>query len=178
MRTLTLLVCLSAIALGLHAQTVSTTAPESEAVPMSSPPPLLSFVSPDASLVARPEDARAASLFASPPPMQLKIEAAREINGAATTSFRATAPNIFVRWRGENLPVGADVRVAWVAEDVGDLVEPDFIVDQNRTAVETPNFSARFTLSRPRDGWAPGKYRVDLYVDDELKDTLGVTISE
>ncbi len=70
------------------------------------------------------------------------------------------------------------VRVAWIAENVGDLVPPDFVVDERETAVTTPNFSARFTLSRPTDGWAPGRYRLDLHVNDELAQSLTVTIRE
>ncbi|MFL6539323.1 MAG: hypothetical protein ACJ8HU_01015 [Chthoniobacterales bacterium] len=162
------------------AQTVITNAPdESATVPSSSPPPLLTFVSPDASLVARPADAAPqVPLAPAAPPMSLKLEAMRDVNVKPQTKFAAKTPSIIIRWHGENLPVGGTVRVAWVAEDVGDLVESGFVIDQTRTQVETSKFGARFTISRPRDGWAPGKYRVDLFVDDELKDTLGVTIEE
>lgn len=161
----------------LCAQTVTTSPPEVDAMRLSAPPPLLSFVSPDASLVARPADNHSADLL-SAPPVGFHIEAARDSNGPAATAFPASAQNIFVRWRGENLPRFAKIRLAWVAEDVGDLVEPNFVIDETRVLAETPTFGGRFTLSRPRDGWAPGKYRVDLYFDEELKDTLGVTISE
>jgi hypothetical protein len=84
--------------------------------------------------------------------------------------------NIYVRWRGRGLPEGARVRVAWVAEDVGDLVEPNFIVDETESVAPAPDASARFTLGRPPDGWAEGKYRVEFYVNDELEETIRVTI--
>ena len=31
-------------------------------------------------------------------------------------------------------------------------------------------------LGRPPDGWAEGKYRVEFYVNDELEETIRVTI--
>jgi len=114
----------------------------------------------------------------SPPPIQTRIEAANAREALPETTFRSDARSIFVRWSGRSLPAPCIVRIAWIAEDVGDLVAPNFIVDQNETHVETAAFGARFTISRPADGWAAGKYRVDLYVNDELKDTLGVTISD
>ena len=71
---------------------------------------------------------------------------------------------------------GARVRVAWVAEDVGDLVEPNFIIDETESVAPAPDTKARFTLARPPDGWAEGKYRVEFYVNDELEEMVRVTI--
>jgi hypothetical protein len=135
----------------------------------------ITAATPEPSVAASP-DAEAVS--PSPVPMRLAITAARTIDGKPETSYRSNAQQIVVRWRGENLPVGSIVRVAWIAEDVGDIVDPGFVIDRDETAIPSPTFSARFTISRPRDGWAPGKYRVDLFVDDVLRDTLGITISD
>ena len=77
-----------------------------------------------------------------------------------------------------NLPVGSYVRVAWIAEDVGDIAPADFIVDQTETEIDDPEFAARFTLSRPKDGWAAGRYRVELYLEDDLLQTARVTITD
>ena len=112
----------------------------------------------------------------SPQAPNILLEASAERDGPVQLEFKSDAPHIFVRWSGVNLPVGAYVRVAWVAEDVGDIAPADFIIDQTETEIETPEFGARFTLSRPQDGWAAGKYRVELYVEDDLVQTLKVTI--
>jgi hypothetical protein len=106
------------------------------------------------------------------------LEVAGQRDGQPQTEFKSNAPQIFVRWSGVDLPVGESIRVAWVAEDVGDLADPNFVVDQMETRIETAEFGARFTLSRPKDGWAAGKYRVDVYLGDELLQSLNVTISE
>jgi hypothetical protein len=35
-----------------------------------------------------------------------------------------------------------------------------------------------FTLSKPDEGWAPGAYRVEFYVDDELSETVKLKIKK
>ncbi len=112
------------------------------------------------------------------PPPQVTLEVAAARDGPLTTAFQADAENIFVHWQGEHLALNTMVRVAWIAEDVGDLVEPNFVVDETETEVTAPEFGARFTLSRPSDGWAAGKYRLELYLDDVLSQKLEVSITE
>ncbi|HVF70415.1 MAG TPA: hypothetical protein VM940_02295 [Chthoniobacterales bacterium] len=107
---------------------------------------------------------------------KLIVEVSTDPAGGSKTEFRSDVENIYVRWHGRGLPVGARVRVAWIAEDVGDLVEPNFIVDETESVAPAPDSSARFTLGRPPDGWAEGKYRVEFYVNDELEETIHVTI--
>ena len=119
---------------------------------------------------------RAAATPPTKPGILLEVSAERD--GLPQTEFKSDAPQIFVRWSGVNLPVDESVRVAWIAEDVGDLAEPDFIVDQMETTIETAEFGARFTLSRPKDGWAAGKYRVEVHLGDELLQKLSVTITD
>ena len=107
---------------------------------------------------------------------KLIVEVSTDPAGGSKTEFKSDVENIYVRWHGRGLPPRARVRVAWVAEDVGDLVEPNFVVDETETEAPAPDSSARFTLGRPPDGWAEGKYRVEFYVNDELEETVRVTI--
>jgi hypothetical protein len=112
------------------------------------------------------------------PSKKLTVEVSSDPAGGLKTEFKSDVANIYVRWRGHDLPEGAKVRVAWVAEDVGDLVEPNFIIDETETVAAAPDASARFTLGRPPDGWAEGKYRVEFYVDDLSVETVSVTIDK
>ena len=112
------------------------------------------------------------------PAKLLTVEVSSDPEGGLKTEFGSDVSNIYVRWHGHGLPENATVRVAWIAEDVGDLVEPNFIVDETETAASAPDASARFTLSRPPDGWAEGKYRVEFYVNDALTETVKVTIGK
>jgi hypothetical protein len=96
--------------------------------------------------------------------------------GGQKTEFHSDVESIYVRWHGHGLPEGARVRVAWVAEDVGGIVDPNFVVDETETVAPAPDSSARFTLGRPEDGWAEGKYRLEFYINDQLQETIKVRI--
>lgn len=109
---------------------------------------------------------------------KLTAEVSSDPAGGLMTEFKSDIANIYVRWQGHDLPESARVRVAWVAEDVGDIVEPNFVIDETETVAPTPDASARFTLGRPPDGWAEGKYRVEFYVNDVLVETVRVTIAQ
>ena len=121
--------------------------------------------------------APAAPVVAGAPP-KITVEISKERDGPPVTAFRADDPEIYVHWHGKNLTVNSLVRVAWVVEDVGDVAEPNFVVDETETEVTTPEFGTRFTLSRPTDGWATGKYRLELYLDDVLTEKVVVTITD
>jgi hypothetical protein len=107
---------------------------------------------------------------------KLTVEVSTDPTGGMKTEFKSDVQNIYVRWHGKGLPKDAKVRVAWIAEDVGDLAEPNFVIDETESVAPAPDASARFTLGRPPDGWAEGKYRVEFYVNDELEETVRVTI--
>jgi hypothetical protein len=107
---------------------------------------------------------------------QLIGEVSDDPAGGQKTEFHSDIENIYVRWHAHGLPDGARVRVAWVAEDVGGIVDPNFVVDQTETLAPAADCSARFTLGRPEDGWAEGKYRLEFYVNDELEQTINVQI--
>lgn len=124
------------------------------------------------------EPAASPEAKAATPSKKLTVEVSSEPAGGLKTQFKSDVANIYVRWQGHELPDRARVRVAWVAEDVGDLVEPNFIIDETETIAPAPDASARFTLGRPPDGWAEGKYRVEFYVDDLLVETVRVTIAK
>jgi hypothetical protein len=142
--------------------------------PETAPPPAAATPAPKPSEVpAPPDESKPAAA-----PKKLTVEVSSDPAGALKTQFKSDVANIYVRWHGHDLPIGATVRVAWVAEDVGDIVEPNFIIDETETVAPVPDASARFTLGRPPDGWAEGKYRVEFYVDDVLVETIRVTIDK
>jgi len=136
--------------------------------PESSPivPPVATFL----------ESAASPAAPTATPSKKLTVEISSEPTGGLKTQFKSDVMNIYVRWQGHELPEGATIRVAWVAEDVGDLVEPNFVIDETESIAPAPDASARFTLGRPPDGWAEGKYRAEFYVDDVLVETVRVTI--
>lgn len=147
-----------------------------EVLPLPSPTPT-STPSP-APLPSESPRADSGSPEVNVPRKRLIVEVTDDPGGGLKTHFKSNTQAIYVRWHGHGLPEGARVRVAWVAEDVGDIVDPNFIVDQTETVAPAPDSSARFTLGRPEDGWADGKYRVEFYVDGKLEETVHVTIGD
>jgi len=151
--------------------------------PAVSPSPAPPESSPQSVVTVSPA-AAPTELAASPaeqtatPPKKLTVEVSSDPAGGLKTQFKSDVVNIYVRWHGHDLPEGATIRVAWVAEDVGDLVEPNFVIDETESVAPAPDASARFTLGRPPDGWAEGKYRVEFYVDNLLVETIRVTITK
>ena len=90
--------------------------------------------------------------------------------------FPNTTQNLYARWVGHDLRQGAKVRAVWIAEDVGDIAPPNYKIDEAKTIAAAPDAHGMFTLSRPEDGWTPGKYRVEFYLDDILVDTVKIEI--
>jgi hypothetical protein len=111
-------------------------------------------------------------------PKKLSVSFAKEQAGKASTTFSADTPQIYARWQGERLRRGAKVRAAWIAENIGEDFPPDYKVDEASAIAESPTAHGSFTLSRPEDGWAPGDYRAEFYVDDVLIETVKLKIVE
>jgi hypothetical protein len=101
---------------------------------------------------------------------------ARESAGDAQASFPPETPKLFLRWQGEALAPGDKIRCVWIAEDVGDAAPANYQINETSTKADDVRAFGTFTLSRPNDGWPPGKYRVEIYVGEKLAETLRFTI--
>jgi len=111
-------------------------------------------------------------------PEQKKLEASvsTSSDGDPLDVVSADALQIVARWRGHGLRKNAKIRAVWIAQDTG-VAPVNFKVDEATAVAPISNAFGKFTLSRPSDGWASGKYRVEFYVDDELIDTVDLTIT-
>ena len=111
------------------------------------------------------------------PPKKMSVGLSGEALGEFTTTFSTDTPKLFARWQGRGLRSQARIRAVWIAENVGDVAPPNYTVDEATATATIPEARGVFTLSRPADGWAPGAYRVEFYVDDELTDTVKLKIN-
>ena len=93
-----------------------------------------------------------------------------QASGELKTEFKSDTPEIFARWHGSALPDKAEVRAVFIAENVADI-SADYQIDESTTTTPASNASGSFTLSKPEDGWAPGNYRVEFFINDELAQT-------
>ena len=116
---------------------------------------------------------------ASAPPQTRVFEASvsTSTSGAPMDIISSDALQIVARWRVRRLAGNAKVRAVWIAEDTRGIVPAGYQIDE-ATAIATPPESVgTFTLSRPSDGWAAGKYRVDFYFRGGLAATARITIA-
>jgi len=91
-------------------------------------------------------------------------------------SFKTDQATIYLLWKGETLTKGEKVRAVWLAEDVGDAAPKDTKIDEYTVEAAGPKSEGTMSLSKPDAGWPVGKYRVELYVGDELKLKVPFTI--
>jgi hypothetical protein len=98
--------------------------------------------------------------------------------GEATSKFGSDTPRIYARWQGHNLRNRAKVRAVWIAENIGDIATPNYKIDEASTMANSRESHGIFTLAKPDEGWAPGDYRVEFYVDLELVETVKLKIAK
>ena len=109
-------------------------------------------------------------------PKRLEVSLAKDRFGKPVTSFTSSTPEIYARWQGQRLRQGASVKAVWVAENIGEDFPRDYKVDEASVVAATPTAGGVFTLARPEDGWTPGEYRVEFYVDNVLVDAVKMKI--
>jgi len=127
-------------------------------------------------LVERPKVVERPEVKSDGGPKQISVSLSKERFGKAATTFSSDTPQIYARWKGHRLRDGAKVRVDWIAVNIGDDAPTDYEADEASTIAEGPTSGGRFVLSRPDDGWVPGDYRAEFYVDDVLVDTVKLKI--
>ena len=109
-------------------------------------------------------------------PKQLAVSVAKDRFGKPTTTFSSSTPEIYARWEGQRLRQGAQVKAAWIAENIGEELPQNYKIDEASAVATTPTARGAFTLARPEDGWMPGDYRVEFYVDNVLVDAVKMKI--
>ena len=106
---------------------------------------------------------------------KLEASVSTSSDGDPLDVVSADALQIIARWRGHGLRKNARIRAVWIAQDTG-VAPVDFKIDEATAVAPISTAFGKFTLSRPSDGWATGKYRVEFYVDGELTETVDLTI--
>jgi hypothetical protein len=107
-----------------------------------------------------------------------KVEAAIAVDKDTkpTTTFAADVPKLCAFFRSKGTQAGDKLRGVWIAEDVGDAAPKKTKIDEATLTADENDFYGAFSLTKPTKGWPAGKYRVDIYVGDELATTAKFTI--
>ena len=127
-------------------------------------------------LVERPKITERPEVKSNAALKQLSVSLAKDSFGKPMTTFSSNTSEIYARWQGQRLRKGAKVKAVWIAENIGEDFPQDYKVDEVSAVAESPTAHGTFTLARPEDGWAPGDYRVEFYVDDVLVDAVKLKI--
>lgn len=129
-------------------------------------------------LAERPKIVERPEVKSDAAPKQLAVSLAKDPFGKPVTTFSSNTPEIYARWQGQRLRAGANVKATWIAENIGEDYPQDYKVDEASAVAESPTAQGAFTLARPEEGWAPGDYRVEFYVDNVLVDAVKMKITQ
>lgn len=96
--------------------------------------------------------------------------------GEEETSFAPDTPKLFAMFETKGIKDGDKVRGVLIAEDVGDAAPANTKVLEKTLALDEDTDDGDFNFSKPTKGWPVGKYRVEVYVNDELAATTKFSI--
>src|SRR5436190_5493612 len=122
-------------------------------------------------LTEPPKIAAAPAANPATAPKKFTAGVSSEDKGELKTEFRSDTPAIYVRWHGQDLRENAEIRAAFIAESVAD-VAADYEIDETNATPPKPDSGGTFTLSKPEEGWSPGSYRIEFFVNDEPATTV------
>ncbi len=108
---------------------------------------------------------------------KLAVGLSKEPAGNFITTFASNTAAIYARWQGHGLRAQANIRAVLIAENVAN-VATGYEMDEGSAVAPSSNSRGTLTLDRPEEGWAPGDYRVDFYVDDAPAGTVKLKITK
>ena len=102
---------------------------------------------------------------------------AKDDKGEPATTFSADALNIYLIWKSEQLQPGDEIRVIWIAEDIGKAGPEESKIGERSIPVHKPNEDGSCFISRPHDRvWPVGKYRAEVYIGKRAAAVLKFTV--
>lgn len=111
-----------------------------------------------------------ASLLAAEPRFDEIVISAEKDGKKADAPFKVDAPTVFLRAQMLDVPTDSKISCVWVAVQAQGA-PANFVIDSvhetARTVFGIATNTFNCSLSKPRDGWPAGSYRVDLLVNDK-----------
>lgn len=99
--------------------------------------------------------------------------AADEAGSRPTTTFEPS-DTFYLIVDLANAPDDTAVKAIWYAADVGSAAAPNTLIDQ--ASLTSGSSVLTFNLA-PESAWVPGTYKVELYLNDELNQTLNFSVN-
>jgi uncharacterized RDD family membrane protein YckC len=93
----------------------------------------------------------------------------------ASSEFYSDTPQIVCVWNIEGIDPGTLIKSVWIAEDVGEGAPPNYqIAEKSITGLN----EGKFFMTIPTNGWPIGKYRMEIYIGDNLAKQLPFTVKQ
>jgi hypothetical protein len=94
-----------------------------------------------------------------------------------TDRFTPESPKIHVVARVKNTKVGAKARAVWVAIDA--IATPNYEINSTELLLDREGTAnLHFLIKRPDQGWPPGRYKMDLFLDGKLAGSAPFTVGK
>lgn len=104
--------------------------------------------------------------------------ATNELEVNPTNEFEPQTPRIICRWHAEGVKSATIVKGIWIAEDTGGAMEKDSRLSESKMNLPAvASMTAIFKLATDSP-WPVGKYRLDLYLGDDLSRSVPFIIKE
>ena len=102
---------------------------------------------------------------------------AKDDKGEPATTFSADVLSIYLIWKAEQLQAGDEIRVVWIAEDIGQAGPKESKIGERLITVHKPDQDGSCFVSRPRARvWPVGKYRTEIYIGKRVVGVQRFTI--
>src|SRR5437763_10767040 len=85
-------------------------------------------------------------------PKRVPVSLAKDRFGKPTTTFSSNTPEIYARWQGQRLRLGASVKAVWIAENLGEDFLPGYKVEEASAIALSPKTGGAVRWSKLRDG--------------------------
>lgn len=95
----------------------------------------------------------------------------------STDTFPTDAPKIYAFFKSNKVKAGDKLKSVWIAEDIGNG-KKNSKIDQASATVESTPVEGNFVLSLKNEAWPEGKYRVEIYLNDKLVETMQYTVAD
>ena len=93
-----------------------------------------------------------------------------------TTIFATDTPQIFAVFKITGAKKGDELGAVWFADDVGAAAPANTKLAERAATVDGPFEGSTFYVTKPAEGWFPGKYHVDIYANGKLAATVKFTV--
>lgn len=106
--------------------------------------------------------------------VSVKVAMAKGPDDQPTTTFAPNTGTIYALFKTTGCKRGDKIRGVLIAESVGDAAPPNTKVFE--TLLDMEGDDGEFTFAKPTNGWPVGKYRVDIYLNEELVTSAKFTV--